>query len=272
MTSLNGNILPVPGEFPSQSPVGRGTLMLSLICALTSGWVNNRDGGELRRHHAHYDVTVMEALSSVCTTKRRREGLGSVCWYCDELEIVTKCSKLMPVPRSDTGNFTEGLAFFFLGLLLLSWSICQKLSVPTVIQVWRLKILPLCEKTNKQKTNNNNTKHLDNIFCKNKTKKLSFGTGFKRGPDFLHAPAQSHVQGTRHFKVCRQRLCIGTPPRFGGRLFHLLISRQNEVCWMSHVMGAATSEKKYELKAENLKNAPLLVPFLEQQTDMRAVY
>ena len=37
----------------------RGTLMFSLICAWTNGWVNNRDTGDLRRHDAHYDVTIM---------------------------------------------------------------------------------------------------------------------------------------------------------------------------------------------------------------------
>ena len=34
--------------------------MFSLIGAWTNGWVNNRDVGDLRRHRAHYDVTVME--------------------------------------------------------------------------------------------------------------------------------------------------------------------------------------------------------------------
>ena len=36
----------------------RGALMLSLICAWTMDWTNNRDVGDLRRHRAHYDVTV----------------------------------------------------------------------------------------------------------------------------------------------------------------------------------------------------------------------
>ena len=40
----------------------RGALMFSLICAWTNDWVNNRDAGDLRRHRAHYDVTVMFAL------------------------------------------------------------------------------------------------------------------------------------------------------------------------------------------------------------------
>ena len=34
-------------------------LMFSLICAWTKCWVNNRDTGDMRCHHAHYAVTVM---------------------------------------------------------------------------------------------------------------------------------------------------------------------------------------------------------------------
>ena len=34
----------------------RGALMFSLICAWIYGWLNNRGAGDLRRHHAHYDV------------------------------------------------------------------------------------------------------------------------------------------------------------------------------------------------------------------------
>ena len=50
-----------------QSPVNsphkgqwRGALVFSLICAWINGWVNNREAGDLRRNHAHYDVNVME--------------------------------------------------------------------------------------------------------------------------------------------------------------------------------------------------------------------
>ena len=44
--------------FPAQRHKG-GALMFSLICAWINGWVNNREAGDLKRHHAHYDVTVM---------------------------------------------------------------------------------------------------------------------------------------------------------------------------------------------------------------------
>ena len=37
----------------------RGALMFSLICAWIDGWVNNHEAGDLKRHRAHYDVTVM---------------------------------------------------------------------------------------------------------------------------------------------------------------------------------------------------------------------
>ena len=37
----------------------RGDLMFSLISAWINGWVNNREAGDLRRHLAHYDVSIM---------------------------------------------------------------------------------------------------------------------------------------------------------------------------------------------------------------------
>ena len=46
----------------------RGALMLSLICAWISGWVNHREAGDLRRHRAHYDVIVMRWLTVVWQT------------------------------------------------------------------------------------------------------------------------------------------------------------------------------------------------------------
>ena len=69
MTSSNGNFFPRYWPFVRgyhRSPVNsphkgqwRGTLMFSLICASINGWVNNHEAGDLRRHRAHYDVTVM---------------------------------------------------------------------------------------------------------------------------------------------------------------------------------------------------------------------
>ena len=43
------------------SPV-TGALMFSLIRAWINYWVNNAEAGDLRRHHTHYDVTVIILL------------------------------------------------------------------------------------------------------------------------------------------------------------------------------------------------------------------
>ena len=42
----------------------RGALMFSLICVRINDWVNNREAGDLRRYHAHYDVIVMDSFHS----------------------------------------------------------------------------------------------------------------------------------------------------------------------------------------------------------------
>ena len=40
----------------------RGVSMFVLIWAWINGWVNNGEAGDLRCHHAHYDVTLMHWL------------------------------------------------------------------------------------------------------------------------------------------------------------------------------------------------------------------
>ena len=42
----------------------RGVLMFSLIYARTNDWANNRDTRDVRRHHVHYDVTIMVTETS----------------------------------------------------------------------------------------------------------------------------------------------------------------------------------------------------------------
>ena len=62
----------------------RGALMFSLICAWPSGWVNNRDAGDLRRHCPHYDVTAMLLfMSSV-----KQSGASSSCLISAENDII----------------------------------------------------------------------------------------------------------------------------------------------------------------------------------------
>ena len=46
----------------------RGALMFSSICTWINGWENNREAGDLRRHRAHYDVTVMVRYLEILST------------------------------------------------------------------------------------------------------------------------------------------------------------------------------------------------------------
>ena len=67
MTSSNGNIFRVTGPLWGESTghtvdsphngQWRGALMFSLIYTWSNGCANNRDAGDLRRHHAHYYIT-----------------------------------------------------------------------------------------------------------------------------------------------------------------------------------------------------------------------
>ena len=49
---------PVTGESPHKGQ-WRGALMFSLICSWINTWVHNREAGDVRRHRAHYDVSVI---------------------------------------------------------------------------------------------------------------------------------------------------------------------------------------------------------------------
>ena len=53
-----------PVNFPHKGQ-WRGALMFSLIYAWINDWVNNREAGDLRRQHGHYDVIVMDDKSTV---------------------------------------------------------------------------------------------------------------------------------------------------------------------------------------------------------------
>ena len=77
LTSSNGNIFRVTGPFvrgihrwsvdsPHKGQWHRA-LMFSVICDWIRGWVNNCEAGDLRRHRAHYDVTVMYCWYLVIT-------------------------------------------------------------------------------------------------------------------------------------------------------------------------------------------------------------
>ena len=65
MTSSNGNIFRVTGPFwgdrwiPLTKASDAELCCFLFIYAWTNGWANNRNAADLRRHRAHYDITVM---------------------------------------------------------------------------------------------------------------------------------------------------------------------------------------------------------------------
>ena len=52
---------PVTSEFPSQWPMTR-SVDIYFDLHLNKRSANNREAGDLRRHRAHYDVTVMDKI------------------------------------------------------------------------------------------------------------------------------------------------------------------------------------------------------------------
>ena len=87
MTSSNGNILRVTGPLWGESighqwiPLTKTTdaeLWFFFICAWFNSQANSRDAGDLRRHRAHYDVTVLQVQFSydICT----RFCFAVFCW------------------------------------------------------------------------------------------------------------------------------------------------------------------------------------------------
>ena len=84
MTSSNGNIFRVTGhlcgEFTGHRWIPRtkasdAELWWFFICAWINCWVNNAQAGDLRRHRAHYDVTLMLTGTHTCC---QRNGMSIV--------------------------------------------------------------------------------------------------------------------------------------------------------------------------------------------------
>ena len=95
----------------------RGALMFSLICVSIKGWVNNCEAGDLRRHHAHYDFTVM--FSSLW---RRHENMSPCTgsWVNDNYESIV----------SQVG------AWFWIHDLWISRHILPSTVVSSVLTIW----------------------------------------------------------------------------------------------------------------------------------------
>ena len=82
----------------------RGALMFSLICVWISGWVNNREAGELRRYRAHYDVSVMYSLFWIYVLALQFSEDYITWWHC-QMETFSALLGLCVGNSSVTGEF-----------------------------------------------------------------------------------------------------------------------------------------------------------------------
>ena len=72
----------------SRSPVNsphkgqwRRALIFFLVCAWINGWANNCKAGDLRRHRANYDVTVVKCMIWVWLWFQNISVCLSPCWF-----------------------------------------------------------------------------------------------------------------------------------------------------------------------------------------------
>ena len=70
---------PVTGGFPSQRPVTRGFGVFFDV-QWTNDWTHSPDAGDLWRHYAHCDVTVMVSWTLEMTMLRRCLRYNSKIW------------------------------------------------------------------------------------------------------------------------------------------------------------------------------------------------
>ena len=93
-----------PADFPHKDQ-WRGALLLSLICVLINGWANNRDAGDLRRHRAHYDVTVMYDFTSVLWQQHKVQRTVNVSYtLCYRRQWLTRVRLIIGCPFVDLAN------------------------------------------------------------------------------------------------------------------------------------------------------------------------
>ena len=109
----------------------RGALTMSLICSWTNGWANNRDAGDLRCHHAHYNVNVMKHVipTPCCRSKLLSSALAMVAvihsafHFRDEIDVRQSFAQFKTKHQSKNhltwrfGKWYTGLVFTFGGTM-----------------------------------------------------------------------------------------------------------------------------------------------------------
>ena len=82
-----------------------GALMFSLICASANGLVNNRYTGDLKCHHAHYDILVMRSHPTFAHAMTAK-----LSWYMNNYDLIRSAESidgLVPERRNSIANALE---------------------------------------------------------------------------------------------------------------------------------------------------------------------
>ena len=111
----------------------RGALMFSLICAWTHYWVNNRYAGDMRRHRAHYDVTVMSSMMhdirlrwiSLFWRGRNKRQAQNQKRYLQCNEIESTISTFTGFTLSDYGIYYSAIRCFKFHVIILCFSLSR---------------------------------------------------------------------------------------------------------------------------------------------------
>ena len=111
---------PVTGEFPAQRPVTR-SFEISFICVWINSWINNREAGDLRRYHAHYDVIVMSPVM------RTTFACHEVVMYLGPVSLT-----VFPSQFKFDGNFS-------LISILIQWSLQNFVHGTTAVLSWHVQ-------------------------------------------------------------------------------------------------------------------------------------
>ena len=112
----------------------RGALMFPLICVWTNSWATTGDGGDLRRHRTHYDVTVMlvNPMGAIAAISRT---LAVITWTTYQV-LYHLAWSMQPIWRSGISCFITDTR------VRITWQGCEvPRTVFPAMTVWRHVLL-----------------------------------------------------------------------------------------------------------------------------------
>ena len=134
-----------PVNFPHKGQ-WRGALMFSLNYAWINDWVNNREAGDLRRQHGHYDVIVMYSKNRI---PWHRNAFFTLPDYWSFVKGIHQ-SPVVPLTRGQLCRAVEQTTKLSIISVAMTFIWCHRIDDITLFfcnlllkQVWKHTSLPL---------------------------------------------------------------------------------------------------------------------------------